>query len=481
MKTEILFLIALLVGFNPQVRSIHNDNRTLITDDEILNKEKCMMISKEQKDWMRATFGQGSFTPPVTTPGSGDGSCFWLGIQMHSVTERSISLFWTFNKNNTFTVRRKYIKGAKYWEHPSDKWVTVRTNMSGGGLKIEGLGSGYTYMIEVIQTCSGKIRNTDTKTYTTLSESGSKSVSCTPVKNLRTGRITQTSAFVDGEFTSANDYLEATYEIRVWEDNNPTHDVIYRVIARVVGYDLLGMELGGKDDKPLKPYTDYSYRIYQKCKEMLWPWNFYITDVPPGVMHFRTLPPDTGACGCWQGNRTVFYTQERGLTHFYCGEVTSKEDLYEENSTTTFKGTLVQLNPGFETHISGTGSFVAVAFDPNTCQESAAAFAQKGQKSVSKMAAPDNSLSNTKVVAPKKYKVYPNPNRGSFSIDFRKKNEVIKSITVYDMFGIRILHKRYNRRLDTEQYSLRLAKSGLYKIAIRSARGIAYETLLVEF
>lgn len=251
----------------------------------------------------------------------------------------------------------------------------------------------------------------------------------------------------------------------------------------------------------LSPNTTYHWWVEKRCKGNLGGIKIVMTE----SIDFTTPSEPLGFCGCEKGDATIRDVFNGEYTEFYCGTITAKGVISKSTSNlpigsqgsgsgnsggsigwdsgsppvgnTIFRGATVELNPGFETHISGTGSFIAVAFDPNTCQESAGAPpAQQGQKS-----APQMSTENSSVVAPKKYTVYPNPNRGSFSIDFKEKESVIKSVTVYDMFGVRILHKRYNRTLDVEQYSLRLVKSGLYKIAVRTASGVEYESLLVEF
>ena len=228
----------------------------------------------------------------------------------------------------------------------------------------------------------------------------------------------------------------------------------------------------------LEPGTGYDVIVKPQCYEGSWG---EVSD----IFYVETLP-DKDKCGGKLGSYAVPAINNSSNMYYYNGTVLSNQPVSQSSATLTFKsGTAVELNPGFVATVSGSGGFVALAYNPATCQESTVANGASATagSDVQKFAniESDNALDASKLRVAKKYKVYPNPNRGSFSIDFKEKDMVIKSITVYDMFGVRILHRRYNRRLDVEQYALRLAKSGLYKIAIRAASGVEYESLLVEF
>ncbi len=80
-----------------------------------------------------------------------------------------------------------------------------------------------------------------------------------------------------------------------------------------------------------------------------------------------------------------------------------------------------------------------------------------------------------------KYIVYPNPNKGNFNVKFEDKDAVVKSITIHDMFGLRVFHRKYNDQLENERFSLPQLKSGLYKISIQAGGEVTFKTLLVEY
>ena len=312
------------------------------------------------------------------------------------------------------------------------------------------------YIIHVVKSCM--LYSSKSQTYFITTERQIPN-SCRTPTALK--MISQVKNVVKASWNPVSGIASYEVAIRTIEWTSPTKFKTTKWVSLPVSTNSIITDI-------IKPYKKYQIKVKSICGKVSSNYSPLISFTSGS---FKS--PTEGPCDCKVGNKEV--TENNAATHFYCDKVTGKVVVTQSSGMLKFKSKVVELNPGFETKITGTGSFIAVAFDPNTCQESAGA-PQQGQKSATQM-----STENSSVVVPKKYIVYPNPNRGSFSIDFKEKDVIIRSITVYDMFGVRILHRRYNRRLDVEQYSLRLAKSGLYKIAIRTASGVEYETLLVEF
>ncbi len=81
------------------------------------------------------------------------------------------------------------------------------------------------------------------------------------------------------------------------------------------------------------------------------------------------------------------------------------------------------------------------------------------------------AISETKVNG-KEYIIYPNPNQGAFNIKLTEKAASIASVTIRNMFGKKILYKEHKTSTKKDQYSLPNLKSGLYKVLIKTDRGI---------
>ncbi len=79
------------------------------------------------------------------------------------------------------------------------------------------------------------------------------------------------------------------------------------------------------------------------------------------------------------------------------------------------------------------------------------------------------------------YIIYPNPNRGTFNVRLMENNAVIKSVSIHNTFGNKVLYKEYKTHITTDIYSLPHLKSGLYKVIIKTNHGIVYKTLLIEY
>ncbi len=92
-----------------------------------------------------------------------------------------------------------------------------------------------------------------------------------------------------------------------------------------------------------------------------------------------------------------------------------------------------------------------------------------------------NAKSAFSIKASEKYIVYPNPNKGNFNVKFEDKDAIVKSITIHDMFGLKVFHRDYNNQLENERFSLPRLKSGLYKISIQAGGEVTFKTLLVEY
>ena len=291
------------------------------------------------------------------------------------------------------------------------------------------------------------------------------------VKNIRLGEVTATTATITWDKIYQWPFPEgAGYLLR------------YRIVgASSWESSVYVAPLPSKKLEGLKPATKYEFQIAARCS----PYSISEEWMPISAGRFTTLP-DKDQCGGKLGDFTAPSINNTNGNYFYNGTIESSKPIALQSATVTFKsGNVVELNPGFEVNVSQSGMFEASAYNRANCQASTAT-ANSGRGIAQSANATESvsiayPISATSLKALPRYGVYPNPNNGSFSIDFKGTDEVIKSITVYDMFGIRIFNKVYNRKLNVERYSLPLAKSGLYKIAIRSASGVAYETLLVEF
>ena len=144
-------------------------------------------------------------------------------------------------------------------------------------------------------------------------------------------------------------------------------------------------------------------------------------------------PPPPGPCGSISGNHTAAaISNTTGLT-YYSGTITSASAVTMSTTHHQFLATAVQFNPGFTTAISGSGQFLANAFNPTTCVTTRTAGSegyaeeQPGQTVIVPLN--PNPEKNNGI------QLYPNPSTGIVYISLAGKDEQIVQVTISDITG----------------------------------------------
>lgn len=144
-------------------------------------------------------------------------------------------------------------------------------------------------------------------------------------------------------------------------------------------------------------------------------------------------PPPPGPCGSISGNHTAAaISNTTGLT-YYSGTITSASAVTMSTTHHQFLATAVQFNPGFTTAISGSGQFLANAFNPTTCVTTRTAgnegYAEEQPGQTVIVPLNPNPEKNNGI------QLYPNPSTGIVYISLAGKDEQIVQVTISDITG----------------------------------------------
>jgi hypothetical protein len=89
------------------------------------------------------------------------------------------------------------------------------------------------------------------------------------------------------------------------------------------------------------------------------------------------------------------------------------------------------------------------------------------------LAVAQNTLTN--------FSLYPNPNKGSFTVQFDSKSNADVAITVHDISGRTILSKKYNNTgLISQNVSLDNVQTGVYLVTVQDGDGKVVKRIVVE-
>jgi hypothetical protein len=89
------------------------------------------------------------------------------------------------------------------------------------------------------------------------------------------------------------------------------------------------------------------------------------------------------------------------------------------------------------------------------------------------MAVVDNSLSN--------FVLYPNPNKGNFTVQFNSSSSNEIAISVHDMRGRTILNNKYsNTGLFSQNVQLDQVQSGVYLVTVQDGDKKVVKRIIIE-
>lgn len=189
----------------------------------------------------------------------------------------------------------------------------------------------------------------------------------------------------------------------------------------------------------LKSGTKYDWFVFLHC-EMAAPAAVNSKNVQSSVSSFITkpLPPGNGggggngnnygACGCTLGSMTFNAAlNNTGATSFYCDKITGASKV-TDYQTVIFKAPVVDLQPGFDTNITGNGTFLAQVFDPNSCNSAR-------MESDPSALVIEGPVAETTAERKEAIVVYPNPTDGILHVQLSDPLETILSIRITDMAG----------------------------------------------
>lgn len=187
------------------------------------------------------------------------------------------------------------------------------------------------------------------------------------------------------------------------------------------------------------------------------------------TFHFSNVGTFTTKGQCESNGGDIVATAYSNIaeTLFYSGTISSVSPVTQSSKKLLFKSAVIDLLPGFNTTISGTGDFTARAFDVTNCQTALRTapvdtMTIKEAKQIIRTVFADRKelRENAGPVI-----VFPNPTNGLVHIQLSNDAEIIRQIIITDMSGRVVMTRSGNyRSLDIHQLA-----AGVYVYKVESS------------
>lgn len=250
----------------------------------------------------------------------------------------------------------------------------------------------------------------------------------------------------------------------------------------------------------LSPGVTYEVFLAQRLQNVVSPR--YDIFKPRGVCYFNSSPgagvitnvsplltftTPAAPCNAAVGNYTAPAISNIAGTNFYGGTITSASPVVLSTVTHKFTATADVLNPGFVTAVSGSGAFIANAYNPANCTFTRVAATGSVPEEGMGNALPetDSAVRNISVtmVPPENQpgplqgiSLYPNPAGRSFTIQANDKNIVVQQIIITDVSGKPLL----TASQPTGATDISQLANGIYFCRVTTNKGTSILKLIKE-
>lgn len=413
--------------------------------------------------------------------GKASGNCdgIWQGrtLTYQLFDDASIKVKWTHNSSILGSSGKP--KYTVFWQEWNSNSVKTASAGSKDNFHIKGLKHSTSYAVWVERNCNNTKEGSQVVYPQTCGTQGCGSIvtdRCDPVTGLKVSDVKPRSAMLsydnfNGEGNTGN--LSASFFIQqttggwsgwhsksgivkptknswnaVTNDNHPLPNRTYKwKVTKVCSFTILG-DLVRRT--VVTEGENFTTPPWPKCPK---PVNLRLASISPTHGHAR-----------WD---KVVEAESYGIA---LRASTGNWIRLKDNKKPEVEGSL---QPGVLYHL------VAKSICPNATEQ------ESGWSKVLSFYAANpagkNKSAESQVSNTQKSMVYPNTNQGNFKIKFGDEGNLIKSVTIHDMYGNQVLHKEYNAELKEAEYNLsNELKSGIYKIKIHTKNGVEYKTLLVE-
>jgi Secretion system C-terminal sorting domain len=362
------------------------------------------------------------------------GNCLgvWNGLTTYSTDGTSLTVRWTDAKVDHYEV---WTKLNDFFANPPTEWIRRGGNISELSYTITGLEAQESYQVMIVAVCRDGTRIQRIHGFSIY------------IDGITTARCDEPFGLYETSTTTTADLFAVmyTYLLGVNIQYFVTYSEASSNVYTTVEWTFPGLNQPSgvaiaKRITGLKPNTLYTWYITMVCNGFAQNTGYSFSR----SSKFFTKPLPPGPCNSVQGNYTAPAINNTAGTNLYTGTITSVSPVTLSTVTRRFVATAVQLNPGFATAVSGTGSFMADAFNPANCATigtRAAPQEEIQEDSVTVPAIPVNLIEQIKQQPgrDKAINVYPNPTTGILNIILKDPAETVRKIVIMDVSGRTVL------------------------------------------